>query len=484
MFRPHRALLLLPVLLAGCQEEPSYFLRWKVTDHVLNLVEPEGAEDLTSVLQCSSVGFGQVELTTFVGDTNVIADQRIFPCFPDSFHDVDAKVGGPELEPGEYTVLLAALRESGGFWERDFPGGTAVPESWLCLEEPDIVSCLWGINLAELTVEEDQPAVTLEDLVLLAPPQCDDGVDNDQDGLVDLADPACLFDPLAANEIDDTDASLISFDVTFLEANPTATCIGLGISRIIVELDKDIENPIIEQACATPVTELAPFLGVLEPGEHQVDIFAVEAGTEDTPATVKKTFDVVVSETEGAFFRETVDFGPDDFLEVIEKPVRFKISYQATSELIRQACGPEGNEEGELCIEEFEVTALQDDQPLALTWEDFTGDCKSVSIQSVEEVIWAGMGADHHAYSLEVKALGRPMADPLTCPTDDPQGDPDAVCYETDDAYALAPELTRIVLPRVLDDEGMPPAGCQDCDTDQDCGEAGACVGGVCNGDG
>ena len=55
-------------------------------------------------------------------------------------------------------------------------------------------------NIADVMIAEDavfdiQPPVVLE-----ARPQCDDGVDNDRDGRLDIDDPECAGDPMGTTE--------------------------------------------------------------------------------------------------------------------------------------------------------------------------------------------------------------------------------------------------------------------------------------------
>jgi hypothetical protein len=51
------------------------------------------------------------------------------------------------------------------------------------------------VVISEDTVTDVVPAVVLE-----ARPQCDDEVDNDRDGRVDIVDPDCGGDPMGATE--------------------------------------------------------------------------------------------------------------------------------------------------------------------------------------------------------------------------------------------------------------------------------------------
>lgn len=174
--------------MVGCGEEPSYTLRWKL---VGDLAEPDASPDLTEVNQCSSVGVSKVEVVTLLGSVSGLTamadldeadfvDIREYPCRPEAFV-TNGAVDGPTLEPGDYTVAVFGQRRSG--------------EWWPCSEEEP--EC-YATALAELTVAEDASSPAALSVVLLEPPQCDDGIDNDKDGRVDDRDPACLL-PEAAN---------------------------------------------------------------------------------------------------------------------------------------------------------------------------------------------------------------------------------------------------------------------------------------------
>ncbi len=510
-------LTIFPLALAGCTEDPSFLFRWRITEDVTALDDADKAEKLTSAYQCSRVGLSQLRLSTFEGITNVLADQRILPCFPQVFSNPDRFAGGPELEPGDYAVVLEALRDTGGPWTRVLCPGTPIPAGWDCEPQDETVClpkaqcgdgegssegscdsgrkpvsgtsfCRFGYASTELTVEEGQ-RTTLDEFVLLAPPQCDDGVDNDQDGLTDLADPACLQDPFNAFEIDDTSATLISITTTYLGANSSVTCAGMGIGAVQLLLSGgqfDQPTEIERQSCSAPQTKLPPYSSPLEPGTYTLEVLGIAAGTEDVPATVAKTIVFEVLPDVGAFVKETVDLAPEDFLEEISGPLAFAVSYQATDDHVRPSCQPD-NFGGVLCVEEFDITLLEDGQPTdAYTLKDFTGDCADKALRTEESAVWAGPDAgQNHTYSVEIQARGRPEMDGLTCPTEEAEGDAVAVCFGTTEAVPLAPgsDAVLIVLPRVLDDDGLPPAGCQDCTSDAECqGCVDCCIDSICEG--
>ena len=55
-------------------------------------------------------------------------------------------------------------------------------------------------SIADVVIAEDAVTDVLPVVVLEARPQCDDGVDNDRDGRLDIDDPECAGDPMGATE--------------------------------------------------------------------------------------------------------------------------------------------------------------------------------------------------------------------------------------------------------------------------------------------
>ena len=179
------------------------------------------------------------------------------------------------------------------------------------------------------------------------PPECDDGVDNDADGLTDLNDQACLLSPLFGKEEDEKDLTLINIDVTYFDDNPNINCPGIGIGRLSLRLDRgDGFEEIAEASCNAPVTTFEPVTLALDEGEYPVEVIGIKAGTEDEPATVSKLpldemgqpTSLIVKPDQGAFLKSTIDIGPDDLLEPLVGKLRMKFSFQQAEGLIWAAC--------------------------------------------------------------------------------------------------------------------------------------------------
>jgi hypothetical protein len=510
----------------ACQEDPSFFLRWKIAPDLERFALDAGElPELGSAVECSSVGLGQVELVTRTVD-GITVDTRSFPCFPHEFLDADGRAGGPELEPGTYDLEVRGLRGSGSPWEREFC--ESAPEAWadagICRDQQllfecpaspespegagdgpgtprsdcsdacgvDVQCCAdWPTHVQELVrptcrfasatarvevADDDRPLVG--DLVLLAPPECDDGVDNDRDGLTDLSDPACQLDPILGREQDDADISVVSLSVTYLDGNPSVSCPGLGIGSLLVTLDG---AELVRTPCEHPQTDLPPLSTSLGPGPHTLEVVGLAPGLEVVPATrVEQVWQIA----DGEFppVAAAVDFGPEDFLEPLVGELRFAVAYESSPGQIRSGCAPTPAE-GRLCIDELDITVFEDGQEIAVPLQLADDACPIKPIVSVDPVQWAGPDAElNHRYEVAIAARG--LVDP-------PDGCPSAsesateVCFQRTAAerMLLAPgsDAVRVILPRVLDGDDLPPAGCEDCQSSSDCmGCVDCCVDAVC----
>ena len=86
--------LLAIAAIGGCKEDPSFRMRWDVA-----------GETLSDTTQCAEHGMFDVVAFTF-DELGFLADASRYPCFPGSFDNPDATVGGPTLPPGNYAVKL------------------------------------------------------------------------------------------------------------------------------------------------------------------------------------------------------------------------------------------------------------------------------------------------------------------------------------------------------------------------------------------
>jgi len=149
------------LVIGGCAKEGSYRVTWSFpVDTTAN-----------AALESAAVGCGQhgVDSILVTGvDTTTDGDQVLAIC-----------------TPGQVT--------------RSVPAG-----SWtIQVEAVDVRNAVMPLVLPEMPI----PVVVVDDgavadlvVILTPPPACDDGIDNDGDGRVDLADPDCGNDPNGAHE--------------------------------------------------------------------------------------------------------------------------------------------------------------------------------------------------------------------------------------------------------------------------------------------
>ncbi len=137
---------------AGCGAGGSYELRWTVGCETTG----DTSCTITSAKGCSSFGLDAIEVYAIQGFDEI---RTLFPCFS----MIDGAVGkGPELAEGAVTLHVSGLSA----------GGQLLTSGDVAVDIPSSDFQLVHINLS-------------------TPPPCDDGVDNDFDGLVDVHDPGC-----------------------------------------------------------------------------------------------------------------------------------------------------------------------------------------------------------------------------------------------------------------------------------------------------
>lgn len=326
--------------LAGCGEAPSFRVDWRLTQTQDQAAED--AEPLTSVTQCSSVGVASVRVTTLRvpadGEATLcdapIVDEREFNCF-------EGPGDGPTLEPGSYKVLVQGLRRTGEPWFCSVDVPQLVPRfddeglpvldpntgeqvvDFMCL--PDDQPCYARAEF-ELEVVEPPPAEPPLSLVgLLTPPQCDDGVDNDADGMVDRSDLGCVYDELGL-ESADLGVTLLGASVTFLDDNPLARPVNVGVRYLRLLIDG---QPLDDVAASELDESIWPFrlplqAESIEPGPHTYALVALSAAGEVLASAPEVEF--VVPDDRTAFVFEQFDFTSDTFVEPIVAPFELSLA--------------------------------------------------------------------------------------------------------------------------------------------------------------
>jgi hypothetical protein len=430
--------------LSGCAEDPSFYLRWQLATEE-NLDDPD---ELASAFDCSKHGVTRVRLRTFRTSDGAEWDNREYACYPQEF-EKDDPVGGPELDPGEYEIIIEGLGRDG------FP--------WPCDPDDEERAC-YAVAEANVTILEDpDKKPVIDDLVLLAPIECVDGIDNDGDGQTDQADPACLVEP-EGPESDDNFETLLTLDLEFL-GNPDIDCGQVGVSHVGLFMEGFELSPV---PCAS---QIAPFSLPLDAQDYILEVVGLD-GEEGDAVTVTKQLMV----TGGAYTAETIEFGASDFLEPIVSSIQFDLGYVPFEDATTRRC-VDTNFNSALVIDdvEFRVRDVDADaflDAVALGMEGIATDagngwlstpCPN-SVLETAPLTWG-------RYELEARGLA--------------SGIP---CFENTEPVLLEPAApTQIEVPRILvektftetcggGDEIMvpaPPDGCTDCTV---C-EAGGCGG-------
>lgn len=282
---------------------------------------------MTNPSVCARSGVSQVEVWVF-DELDRLADQFVRPCFPERFRRSGGAVRGATLPPGDYTVLVAGTRANGRAWGpclgEDCDGGSV--QSYLAAaieaDQPLCVDdeCNVGLDTCDcdrFTVEADRLA-RLPDFVLGAPPDCEDGIDGDQDGLVDGLDPGCQ---LGASESTPVLNPEIALSLSVLSGNPNADCKSLRLGTLAIAID---DEPLDRILCNVGVTRFSTPLSV---GEHQLSVTGLDGTGEE--ATVEKVSDFIVNDR-GVIEPEQleVDFADVDMLEPIDALVNFQLQLQ------------------------------------------------------------------------------------------------------------------------------------------------------------
>jgi hypothetical protein len=145
-------------LSGGCSKEGTYTL-------TLKLGTADGPSEDVTPFACGYHGIGAWLVTENgeLGDT--------FPCGE-----------GPlvrHTKPGNYSVIVRALDAAGA--RKTAPGDTV----------PDLSPYLHVVVPAPVVVEDGKTTTVPGPLFILPLPECEDGVDNDCDGRIDLLDPSC-----------------------------------------------------------------------------------------------------------------------------------------------------------------------------------------------------------------------------------------------------------------------------------------------------
>lgn len=439
-------------MVVGCQAPPSYEIRWEVTPRLGEPLEPL---DPPNANECTRVGVVEVEVTAW-NALGLVQDRRRYPCFPRNFQDPDNTQAGPTIAPGQYQLVVRGVRRNGVGWtsdlvdpDRNDDGDEDLFLPPRCEEGPGGAQCEPGFLSCDcrfIEVVEDQ-TVVIRNFVLDPPPECEDGIDGDADGLIDSADPGCMN---GSGESDDIAEVQVRIQPSLLGHNPNVLCSGVGVAFFSVSIDG---NEVVRPECTLdPIF----FTRALESGEHLLEVVAL--GADEQPLTHPEMHAFEVPEGGGGFVDTQVDFGDADFLQPIVASTTVPLSFQSGGDLPPRGCAPLVGSLtlDQVRIETFDARGEPLADPLVLddgTPLDGTAFACPPAVLRTETLDWGG-------YLVAVEALS-------------PQGD---VCFATQALQPLAPGQTRsFEIPRV---EPI-PASCRDCDVDADCA-GGQCDNGVC----
>ncbi|MBA3546806.1 MAG: hypothetical protein H0T76_10015 [Nannocystis sp.] len=435
-------------LATACADDPSFVLRWQVGRSAA-----EADRELRSVRQCSELGLSFVRVVT-LSDDGTEVDRREFPCFPDEFKEADGGAPGPELAAGDYFVNVLGLTR------RQLTRPDPNPE------DPNEQNPVLARDSIKVTVRTKGEGTLVRGIHLIGADECADGVDNDRDGAVDMADSPCR-DGQVYEDLD-LSGALFTFEATLLGGdNPRATCNGLGLASFRVSLDGDLAG-----ARTIPcTTTVQSFSADLAPGEHSWVVEGLDrdgvAVTE--PLTDPLTAKFTIAETGFTLVPIVVDFSIASFLAepAFSGPLLFSIQYLPYPDApLTRPCDPVGLNLGNLVLGTTRVTLLGDDQVAdQITLDELPFPVEDVCtefdrVRTTSDLVWDSVeGAT--SYSAQVE----------TWAADDDGNGP---CFSNVGApELLAPNISvALTVPRVRTD-GV----CADCTSNMQCAR---CESGVC----
>jgi hypothetical protein len=416
--------------LAGCAQPPGFELSWRIADAHATDNELDKAPPLDAVKQCSDVGIFWVRVTAKLGEAVVWIDE--FECAS----SVRSSIEAPPLEPGEYTLVVEGLRRNHEPWA--FDSETEVPRI--------------AHGEVSVTVSEGEPPVV--DAVLRAPPGCDDGIDNDLDGMVDTQDPGCEVQTADGyGESNDAELTLFSLAVSFLDSSAVRPD-KVGVNSIRLEVDGELLAEFAEYELDYSQW---PWQLPLVAADYTEGTLTVTPIGDDGPMTVPRELEFSEQSVPYTVF----DFDDESFLEPIIEPV---------SLVFDPGCSAGGS----LVLETMRIRIADENGdvppglvlmkgPLQLDTTDGGGgwisfDCPPTSVLS-NPLTWG-------SYNLEAQAVLAGVT-----------------CFETPELVELAPQPVSsqtIELERVMIN-GQP--ACPECSEDSDClsmADANHCEAGLC----
>lgn len=402
----------------GCQDKRSYAVRWRVEPRSQPTAEPPATtrpqdEEMTNPSVCARAGVSHVEVWVLDQDRpaitffDTVVDVFERPCFPERFRRPGGAVRGGTLGPGNYTIVVAGTRANGVPWgsciepdDDELECSTATVENILSaawFSDVDVCDggeCTSGLDSCDcrnFEVVADQ-LNRLPDFTLPAPPDCEDGIDGDEDGLVDQLDPGCQ---LGTSESTPVLSPEIALSVSVLSGNPNAGCNNIGVGMLDVTIDGE---PVDALDCSIGRTRFTTPLNV---GPHELTLTGIRG---NVPVTVEKTFEFEVTEfgvTEPPVLE--VDFADVDLLEPLFAGVRFSATFRLPGSDDVALCSA-----GAVGATDFRYRVLDmGGEPVrppllsssGIPLEGSSTSCSSAEITSVQSVRWGGYLMEFEAYT-------------------------------------------------------------------------------------
>lgn len=430
MPRPRLLPLLALAAATGCTEEPSFGVRWQLGR------SPDAIVPLTSVAQCTELGLSRVVVVTRKGDA--IVDEREFSCFPAEFADPEAVAPGPEVGPGTYSVSVTAIGHRGVAYKATIDEDSGGPK------EPAEIT--FASANREVVIQTTGEGQKVTDFALLGPPECSDGVDNDRDGATDLADPSCRGDVLGS-ESADLAAAQITLRPELMGGNPHATCRGLGLSTI--KLDLAGPTPLVQSfECGTTSRTISEDLSG---GVYTITVTGHGSdGTERARPTLdpaQATFELKALDFHTAVV--DADFTIASLLTGLTADFSFSLEVEPAPDVLPVTTCTPG--QGNLVLDNVVITLLDEQMapitdaflyngmtPLPLDGTPIP--CTDLlKVRTVEPLLWDDEGDGHQAVYVRVEAF--------------PAGS-DTPCFGTAEPEPAAPNASFPILLRRLSTEG------------------------------
>ena len=188
-------------------------------------------------------------------------------------------------------------------------------------------------------VEGTQPLV---EVTLLAPPECDDGIDNDRDGTVDEQDPGCdiIIAPAGeALESADSELSLFELSVTFLGSEVVRPS-HVGVDSFEIAIDDEVvasltelqldltQSPFRLPLIASDVEDKEDTNG--DPEDDNDHVLKITPIGKSGPMAAAMEWPFEVPPGSGAYVKRTFEFAAGDFLQPIVEPVRLAFEPKCT----------------------------------------------------------------------------------------------------------------------------------------------------------